>query len=177
MAEERFRGYTGGMARKQAGFTLVELMIVVAIIGILSAIAIPKFAELIRKSQEGATKGNLGALRSAIKIYYGDMEGQYPSDDLSSLTVNAKYIEAIPLARAPGHHGESRGVCVSLANIPGGCRIGLGAPPGYDAQIGPLWVYWEQEAFQPQTGTPRHQGDLWIGCLHTDTRGTVWTSY
>ena len=54
-------------------------MIVVAIIGILAAIAIPKFADLIRKSQEGATKGSLGALRSALTIYYGDMEGVYPA--------------------------------------------------------------------------------------------------
>jgi prepilin-type N-terminal cleavage/methylation domain-containing protein len=62
---------------KKSGFTLIELMIVVAIIGILASIAIPKFADLIRKSKEGATKGNLGSLRSALSIYYGDMEGTY----------------------------------------------------------------------------------------------------
>ena len=60
------------------GFTLIELMIVVAIIGTLSAIAVPKFASLVRKSQDGATKGNLGRLRSAMSIYYSDMEGYYP---------------------------------------------------------------------------------------------------
>ena len=64
---------------KTKGFTLIELMIVVAIIGILSAIAIPKFADLIRKSNEGATKGNLGAVRSAITIYYGTNAGLFPS--------------------------------------------------------------------------------------------------
>lgn len=61
------------------GFTLIELMIVVAIIGILAAIAIPKFADLIKKSKEGATKGSLGALRSALTIYYGEQEGTYPN--------------------------------------------------------------------------------------------------
>ncbi|MBK8871456.1 MAG: prepilin-type N-terminal cleavage/methylation domain-containing protein [Elusimicrobia bacterium] len=60
------------------GFTLIELMIVVAIIGILAAIAIPKFAELITKSKESSAKGTLGAVRSAITIYYSDTEGYFP---------------------------------------------------------------------------------------------------
>src|SRR6516162_6609630 len=78
------------------GFTLIELMIVVAIIGILAAIAIPKFADLIRKSKEGATKGNLGAVRSALSIYYGDLEGNYPTDDLTQMTVSGKFLPELP---------------------------------------------------------------------------------
>ena len=73
------------------GFTLIELMIVVAIIGILSAIAVPKFGNLVRKAKEAAVKGGLGALRSAISIYYADTEGTFPQDttaqNLSSLTI------------------------------------------------------------------------------------------
>ena len=68
------------MSRKNQarGFTLVELMIVVAIIGILAAVAIPKFAQMLEKSREGATKGNLGAIRSAVSNYYADQQGWYP---------------------------------------------------------------------------------------------------
>src|SRR5471030_277116 len=94
------------MTKNKRGFTLIELMIVVAIIGILAAIAIPKFAELIRKSGEGASKGNVGSIRSALSIYYGDMEGQYPTQ-LAGLTVAGKYIAAIPLAKEPNYHTDS----------------------------------------------------------------------
>ena len=163
-------------APRRRGFTLIELMIVVAIIGVLASIAIPKFADMIRKSQEGATKGNLGSMRSALSIYYGDMEGVYPGDDLSSLMLNGKYLAAIPPARAPSYHTESNGVCLGLTLMPGGCRLGLGAPAMYDGSLGRLWVYWEQEQ-SPMMGPVRHKGEFWISCQHTDSKGTVWTSY
>src|SRR5208283_4150277 len=86
--------------------TLIELMIVVAIIGILAAIAIPKFASLIRKSGEGASKGNLGAIRSALSIYYGDMEGLYPQL-VTALTINGKYLSSLPSAKAPNYHTDA----------------------------------------------------------------------
>lgn len=65
--------------QRQKGFTLIELMIVIAIIGILAIIAIPRFVDLVDKAREGATKGNIGAIRGALVIYYGDNEGNYPA--------------------------------------------------------------------------------------------------
>jgi prepilin-type N-terminal cleavage/methylation domain-containing protein len=59
---------------KAKGFTLIELMIVVAIIGVLAAIAIPLFTHMMEKSREGTTKGNIGAIKSAAEIYYGNWQ-------------------------------------------------------------------------------------------------------
>jgi len=137
------------------GFTLIELMIVVAIIGILAAIAIPKFAELIRKSGEGASKGNLGSIRSSLSIYYGDMEGTYPAQ-LAGLTVSGKYLSTIPNAKTPNYHsdsaGETDGLLTALADSNGGWY--------YDNQFGDANV-----------------GQTQVKCTHTDTKGNIWSTY
>jgi len=87
--------------RKEHGFTLIELMIVVAIIGILAALALPKFAQLVEKSREAATKGNMNAMRSSISIYYGDSEGIYPTYlETSPLYLFSKFMEKIPPVKA-----------------------------------------------------------------------------
>lgn len=70
-------------------------MIVVGIIGILASVALPKYADMVRKSKEARTKGNLGGIRSAISIYYSDNDGNYP-EQLEILALARKYIHEIP---------------------------------------------------------------------------------
>lgn len=157
------------------GFTLIELMIVVAIIGILAAIAVPKFASLIRKSREGSTKGNLGALRSALSIYYADMEGSYPAD-LYSLTAGGKYISAIPAIRVPDYHDQTDVIRHNLNPNPMGCGSAYVLDTGE-------WIYWSDDgslcggAPPPVGQRARTRGELWVACSHTDTKGTLWTAY
>ena len=58
--------------RKQKGFTLIELMIVVAIIGILAAIAIPQFASYRKRAQDSQAKSALKNLATAQEAFYAD---------------------------------------------------------------------------------------------------------
>lgn len=62
------------MRRGQKGFTLIELMIVVAIIGILAAIAIPQFASYRRRAQDSAAKSALKNLATAQENYYAEYD-------------------------------------------------------------------------------------------------------
>ena len=76
----------------QKGFTLIELMIVIAIIGILAAIAIPQYQNYIAKSQVSRVMGELGGLKTAVETCYLDGEdancelGAVDSNLLGALT-------------------------------------------------------------------------------------------
>lgn len=75
------------------GFTLIELMIVMSIVGILAAIAVPNYQWSVIRAREAVLRENLYGIRSAIDQFSAD-QGRYP-DSLTDL-VSKKYLHQIP---------------------------------------------------------------------------------
>jgi general secretion pathway protein G len=80
--------------RLQRGFTLLELLVVMTIVGILAAIAVPALRDSPQRAREAALREDLFSMRSVIDSYHGD-KGNYPAD-LQALVTDG-YLRKIPL--------------------------------------------------------------------------------
>lgn len=64
--------------KKNSGFSLVELMIVIVIIGVLAAVAVPIYSNNVMKAKMSEADAALGSIRTQLRIYYGE-NGEYPT--------------------------------------------------------------------------------------------------
>ena len=104
------------------GFTLIELMIVVAIIGILAAIAIPNFLKYQCKAKQSEAKANLGSIRVAQEAYYAEYD---------------KYIDGVT-----GYGFDTKGTTRYTYNVTGASQTGFVATAGAtpDNMNGDTWT-------------------------------------
>lgn len=118
-----------------------------------------KIADL--PDNERSAKGDLGAVRSALSIYYGDAEGRYPAK-LSDLTIGGKYLSAIPKIQIGAHKLTDAVLDVKEVSGHAALRRKLKDTGG--------WAY-VSDPKSPIYGT------VVIDCTHTDTRSSVWAEY
>lgn len=95
--------FTGAKSLKaEQGFSLVELMIVVAIIGVLAALAVPKFQSFQAKAKQSEAKSNLSHIYTLEQSFYGDQD-KYSSDKAAigfQLQGHVRYAYSIVLANS-----------------------------------------------------------------------------
>lgn len=95
----RLMGPSTGIGRQawpvfsSQGFTIIELMIVVTIVGILATLAVPSYQAAIVKAKEGALRQDLFSLRDVIDQHRAD-KGKYP-ENMQSL-ISAGYLRRVP---------------------------------------------------------------------------------
>jgi type IV pilus assembly protein PilA len=140
------------------GVTLIELLVVVAIIGVLAAVAIPRYGELLEKANLGATLGNLGALRSAYSIYYGTYLEAPKSIDPNQDPQFGKVLNGgLPYVKARYPYG---------ANSPYGNQVTVSAVKGVVPAVqGQGWFYNSVDGY------------IYVNSTANDIKGNPYTSY
>ena len=122
------------------GFTLIELVIIIVILGIIAAVAIPKYVDMVTEAKKSAAKGALGGLRSAISIYYANTAlttgtATWPPID-SVRTTGVVMMQSIP--RNP-YQTETNAPDSIVTGVTKGTTVGTRGGWAYKASTGEIW--------------------------------------
>jgi prepilin-type N-terminal cleavage/methylation domain-containing protein len=113
------------MLQKKSGFTLLELIIVVIVIGILASIALPRYIRIAEKGRVAEAKSLLGAVRSA-QMRYVAQHATYAAD-INLLDINMQTPKYYTIVAGPGGNIAADATVVAQATRAGLDNPGLGS--------------------------------------------------
>jgi len=116
------------------GFTLIELVMVIVILGILAAMVIPRFIDLQGAAKNSATQGALGAIRAAVAVRYAS-NSAYNITPAIPDTIEAGMFQDSQIPREQVSNSSGNGITF-IASAP----TAAGAGWAYDSANGRIWV-------------------------------------
>ena len=122
--------------RPHCGFTLIELMVVLAIVALLASIALPRYFGSLQQAREQALQENLRVMRISIDRFHGD-KGRFPAD-LAEL-VALRYLRAVP--QDPLTENAQTWVLVPAEGDAGGVQDVRSGAPGIGRDSRPFAEY------------------------------------
>jgi len=117
-------------AQMQKGFTLIELMIVVAIIGILAAIAIPAYQDYVSKAKANAALADIAAGKTSYELLFTERGAAAISNDAKTIGLNPNTGNCTVTVTAPDANGKAESAISCAIVNPG--RLGTGATIRFD---------------------------------------------
>lgn len=168
------------MRNKERGYTLIEMMMVVALLAILAAIANLSIGNAIIRAKDATTLGNLASMRASLDMYALDHDGMFPQfppgvidagyATLLHDTLVPTYIREIPQANSSGHYHKDSNLVDLVWNQTGQAddeANGYGEGWRYDANPHDIGVFASAPGF----------GSIRVLCTHKTLKGVSWTTF
>jgi len=122
----------------QSGFTLIEIVIIIVVLGILAAVAIPKYQDITGEAKEAACRSSLGSLRSGITIYYANQAVTTGTATWPTLTDLETY--GVVMAQGiPANPYQPNAPDSIVTGVTRGTIVGTRGGWAYDAATGEVW--------------------------------------